>query len=83
MKLGLADFEGYQPFQVAKKAKINKWFLTKNQIYQYSLYANYFLSLRKNVHNIYPIPVSTCWVYETYNFLFSFQDFRKRGTIRK
>ena len=32
MKLGLADFEGYQPFQVAKKAKINKLFLSKDQI---------------------------------------------------
>lgn len=32
MKLGLPDFEGYQPFRVAKKAKINKRLLSKDQI---------------------------------------------------
>lgn len=32
MKLGLPDFEGYQLFQVAKKAKINKRLLSKDHI---------------------------------------------------
>lgn len=49
MKLGLADFEGYQPFQVAKKPKINKWLLSKLKTRQ--LLGNHGLEMKAKVYN--------------------------------